>query len=251
MAISLVNFSGGSQQGGPFSTVVSAAQNVANGNTLVAGFRWLANTVTDNAGNTWQALPHLPGVPVSNLGEGFQFFWCNNCVGNSALVVTANLVSTSQAIDAYNAIGVWNIAGGPLVLDQYLIGTGTSGTTMTYGPFSTRYPNTIACLLGMSTSNLNTETVSAPLIQDGGTSIAGQQIAGAAHTIYTTMQSSQSLVMTTSVNGNWQIGGPVFGATQQIPPRYKHKAAIAAAPPMFTGRMYDYFITLEKLWPLS
>ncbi len=246
MAISLVNFSGGSQQGGPYTTVVSAAQNVANGNTLVAGFRWLATSVTDNAGNTWQPLPRLPGVPVSNLGEGFQFYWCNNCVGNSGLVVTANLVPTSQAIDTYTAMGVWNIAGGPLVLDQYLIGTGNSCTTMTYGPFSTRYQNTIACLLGMSTTNLNTESVNAPLIQDGGTSIAGQQIAGAAHTIYTAMQSSQSLVMTTSVNGTWQIGGPIFGLANSTPIQKKRKS-VAAAPPAFTGRMYNYYITLERM----
>ena len=248
MAISLVNFSGGGQQNGPFSTVVSPAQNVASGNTLVVGGRWIAQGCTDNAGNTYLPLGHLVGNPTSNLGEGYFFFWCPNCVGNSALQVTAALVPTSQALDTYTEIAVWNIASSsPLVLDQYLVGTGNSGTTMTYGPFSTRYPNTIACLIGGSTANLNTTSVSAPLIQDGGTSLGGQQIAGAAHTIYTSMQSAQSLVMTTSVSGNWQIGGPIFGIANSTPIQ-KRRKSVAAAAPLFTGRMYNYYITLERMF---
>ncbi len=250
MSLSLVNFSGGSQQGGPFSTVVSAAQSVAGGNSLVVGLRWSAQEVHDNAGNTYQPLPHLIGNSLTNLGEGFQFFFCNNCVGNSALVVTATLVSTSVALDTYTAMGVWNISGGPLILDSYGISTG-SGTVMTYAAPYTKYDNTIACILGMSTANLSTNSVTAPLVQDGGTSIAGQQICGASHAIFTVKQLNQNLVSTSSVNGTWQIGGPIFGVTAQIPPVRRRRAAIAAAPPMFTGRMYDYFITLEKLWPLS
>lgn len=245
MAISLVNFSGGSQQGGPFTTVASAAQAVANGNSLVVGLRWSAQAVNDNAGNTYFPLPHLIGNSVSNLGEGFHFFYCNNCVGNPALVVTATLVSTSVALDNYTAMGVWNIAGGPLTLDSYGIGTG-SGTTMTYAARYTKFDNTIACVLGMSTTNLSTNTVNAPLVQDGGTSIAGQQICGASHAIFTTKQIDQNLVSTTSVNGTWQIGGPVFGIGPQILTPKKRVQRMGAA--LYTGRLYASYMTLERLF---
>jgi len=246
MAISLVNFSGGSQQGGPFTTVVSAAQSVANGNSLVVGLRWSAQAVNDNAGNTYFPLPHLIGNPISNLGEGFQFFYCNNCVGNPALVVTATLVSTSVALDTYTAMGVWNVAGGPLTLDQYGVSTG-SGTVMTYATSITKFDNTIACVLGMSTTNLSTNSVTAPLVQDGGTSIASQQICGASHAIFTTKQTGLSLVSTSSVNGTWQIGGPIFGIANSTPIQKKRKSA-GATSPLFTGRLYASYITLERLF---
>lgn len=245
MAISLVNFSGGSQQGGPFTTVASAAQNVASGNSLVVGMRWFAQSCTDNVGNKYIPLPHMIGLPLSNLGEGYQFFYCNNCIGNSALVATGTLVSTSLALDTYTAIGVWNIAGGPLILDQYSISSGSSGTTMTYAGAITKFDNTITCLLGGSTANLNTCSVNAPLVQDGGTSIAGQQILAASHAIFTTKQTALSLVSTTSASGNWNIGGPTFGLGPQILTPKKRLQRMG--PATYPGREYDYFITLERL----
>lgn len=246
MSISLVNFSSESVQGGPQTTITSAAQNIANGNSIVVGFRWSATSVTDNAGNTYVPLPHLVGTPLSNLGEGYQFWYCNNCIGNAALQVTATLVSTSQALDTYTYMGVWNIAGGPLVLDQYLINGGSSGTTMTYGPFSTRYQNTIACLLFGSTANLNTCSVNSPLVQDGGSSLQGQQIGSAGHTIYTSMQNSgQTLVATTSVNGNWEIGGPIFGVANPILWKRRKLSALSGGLPAV--RKFSYWITLERL----
>jgi hypothetical protein len=246
MAISLVNFSGGGQTAGPFTTVVSAGQSVANGNTIVVGIRWSAQSVTDNAGNSYVALPHLPGSGGAT-GEGLQFFYCNNCVGNPSLVVTATLVSSSLAADTYTGICVWNISGGPLTLDQYFINTGGSGSTMTYTPVNTSYQNSIVCLIGMSTAALTTYTVNAPLVQDGGTSIAGLQIMGASHVIYTTMQSAQSLV-STGTNGSWQIGGPIFGIARTSPssPIQKKRKSVGAA--LFTGREYNYYITLERLF---
>ncbi len=246
MAISLVNFAGGGQQGGPYTTTVSPAQNVTSGNSIIVGIRWSAAFFTDNAGNTYTPLPHLVGNPVSNLGEGFQFAYCNNVVGNPNLQVTATMVPTSQALDTYTAIAVWQIAGGTLILDSNLIATG-SGSTQTFSN-TTRYPNSITCLMDIGTSNLANYGANSPLTLDGGTSLGGQQICGASHIINTTLQSAQSLSMTTSISGTWQLGGPTFGLVPQIPPRYKHKAAIAAAPPMFTGRMYAYYITLERLF---
>lgn len=246
MPLSVASFGGGGQQGGPFATVVSAAQNVASGNSIVVGCRWIATACNDNAGNSYTSLGHLIGNPTSNLGEGFHYFYCNNCIGNSALVVTVTLASTSLALDTYTAIAAWNIAGGPLVLQQYQISVG-SGTIMTYQALPTPYPNSITCLMGMSTANLNTETVNAPLVQDGGTSLGGQQICGAAHAIYTNQQqqSAQPLVSTTSVNGTWQIGGPVFGTPPAPLPTKKRIARFGSA--LFTGREYSYDIALERV----
>jgi hypothetical protein len=247
--LSVASFGGGGQQGGPFATVVSAAQNVATGNSLVVASRWLSTACTDNAGNTYTPMGHLIGNPTSNAGEGFDFWYCNNCIGNSALVVTITLNSNhAVSLDTYTFIAVWNIAGGPLIPASYSINVG-SGTVMTYNPYSSPYPNSITCLIGGSTANLNTNTVNAPLTQDGGSSLGGQQIAGASHVIYSSVQGTQPLVSTTSVNGNWQMGGPVFGAPPILLPTKKRIERFG--PALFTGREYDYFITLEKVWPLS
>lgn len=246
MPLTLASFAGGGQQGGPFTTIVSAAQNVANGNSLVVGGRWIATGCTDNAGNTYIPLGHLVGNPTSNLGEGHSFFYCNNCIGNAALVCTIALASTSFGLDTYTYIGAWNIAGGPLVPSQYSMSVG-SGTVMTFVPYPTPYPNSITCLLGGSTANLNTCTVNAPLTQDGGSSLGGQQIAAASHVIYTNQQqqSAQPLVSTTSVNGTWQIGGPVFGTPPAALPTKKRVERFG--PATFTGRQYSYDIALERL----
>jgi hypothetical protein len=250
MPLSLASFGGGGQQGGPFATVVSAAQNVANGNSIVVGGRWISTACTDNAGNTYIPLGHLIGNPTSNAGEGFDFWYCNNCIGNSALVVTLTLNSNhAVSLDTYTSIAVWNIAGGPLTLQQYSINVG-SGTTTTYTPYPTQYPNSITCLLMASTTNLTTYSVTAPLVQDGGTSLGGQQIQGAGHAIYNSpLQSAQPLVSTNGVNGTWEMGGPVFGAPPAPLPTKKRIERFG--PALFTGREYDYFITLEKVWPLS
>lgn len=247
MPLSVASFGGGGQQGGPFTTVVSAAQNVANGNSIVVGLRWSATTCTDNAGNAYTPIGHLIGNPTSNLGEGFFYFLCNNCIGNAALVCTATLVSTSSALDTYTAIAAWNIAGGPLILSQFSINVGTTGQTMTYLPYPTPYPNSITCLMGMSTANLNTCSVNSPLTQDGGTSLGGQQICGASHVIYTNQQqqSVQPLISTTSVSGNWQIGGPVFGTPPASLPTKKRIQRMGAG--LFTGREFSYDIAIERM----
>lgn len=251
MALALVNFSGGGQNNGPFTTVVSPAQNVTSGNSLVVGIRWIATSVTDNAGNVYQPLPRLPGNP-SNLGEGFHFWYANNVKGNASLQVTATFVSTSQALDTFTSIAVWQISGGPLVFDkQIILVAGSSGTVATTTPFATLYPNSIVCLMDIDTSGLSTYSVSAPLTQDGGSSLGGNQTCGAAHVIYTSQQSGATLTMTNSNSGIWQIGGPIFGTGPYVPITYRKRASIAAAQPMFTGRLFDFFITLEKLWPLS
>lgn len=244
--LSLASFAGGGQQGGPFATIVSAAQNVANGNSLVVGSRWLSTACTDNAGNTYIPLGHLTGNPTSNAGEGMDYWYCNNVIGNAALVTTITLnANHAVSLDTYTFIAVWNVAGGPLILSQYSISTG-SGTVMTYVPYPTIYQNSITCLTGGSTANLNTNTVNAPLIQDGGSSLGGQQIAGASHVIYSSnQQSNQPLVSTTSVNGTWQMGGPVFGSGPIPLPTKKRIERFG--PALFTGREYAYYITLERL----
>lgn len=242
MPLSLTSFAGGSAPGGPFATEVSAAQNVVTGNSLVVGGRWIGTACTDNAGNTYTPIGHLAGNPVSTAGEGYTFFYCNNCIGNSALVVTITLAVTGSN-NNYVYMGVWNIAGGPLVLSQFSINTG-SGTVMTYAPYPTPYQNSITCLLGSSTANFNTCSVTAPLIQDGGSSIAGQQLGEGAHVIYNNLQ-SQPLVSTTSVNGTWQFGGPVFGAAPAPLPTKKRVERFGAA--FFTGREYSYDIALERI----
>lgn len=246
MAISFVNFSGGGAQGGPFSTAVSSAQAVTPGNSLVVGFRWGATSVTDNAGNTYQKLTKLLW-PNGNLGEGNDWWLCNNCVGNPALQVTANLVSTSQALDTYTWIGVWQFSGGQLVYDQGLIGnSGSSSTTqtVTYNP---RYQQSVVCLSD-TVNNLSTYSVAGSLTLDGGSSVNGQQIAGAAHQIFNTAAQNQTFTMHSGTSAAWQLAGPAFGVIPSTPLIYRRRAAIAAAPPMFTGRMYGYYITLERLF---
>jgi hypothetical protein len=247
MAISLVNFSSGAQQGGPFTTITSVAQNVSSGNTLVAAIRWIATNFTDNAGNRWNLLPALPGNPLSNLGEGLQFAYCNNCVGNSALQVTATFVSTSQALDTYNSIAVWQIGGGPLTIDSYSISSASTGSTQTYTQQYTKYPNTITCLFDIATSNLATYGVNSPLTQDGGTSLQGQQISSASHVINTALQPNTSYSMTSSINGSWEIAGLTLGLANSTPSWRKRKSA-GATSPLFTGRLYASYITLERLF---
>jgi len=246
MPLTLASFAGGGQQNGPFATVVSAAQNVASGNSIVVGGRWLTTACTDNAGNTYIPLGHLIGNPVSNAGEGFDYWYCNNCIGNAALVVTLTFNSNhAQSLDTYTSIAVWNISGGPLILDQYLMSTGNSGSVMTYGPFAPRYPNSIICLTAIATSNLATFTSNAPLTQDGGTSLGGVQIAAASHLISSTIAGAQPLVMNATVSGTWEIGGPIFGAGPVPLPTKKRVERFGAA--QFTGREYAYYITLERL----
>src|SRR6266699_109341 len=247
MAISFVNFSGGGVQNGPFTTVVSSAQNVSSGNSLVIGLRWGTTSISDNAGNTYRNLTKLLW-PNGNLGEGNQWFLCNNCVGNSNLQVTGNLVPTSQALDTYTTIGVWQFSGGTLVYDQGIIGnSGSSSTTQTV-TVNPHYQQSVVCLIDMI-NNLSTYSASGGLTLDGGSSVNGQQIAGASHQIFNNGFQSQTFTMTSGTSAAWQLAGPVFGVVPRTPPPIRNRRASAAATsPLFTGRLYASYITLERLF---
>jgi len=244
MSISFVNFSGGGQPAGPFTSATTAAQSVASGNSLVVGSRYPAASISDTAGNTYRPL----GFTAWNFGgtnDGFQWYVCNNCVGKSNLQVTITLSGTGS--DTYTAVGAWQFSGGPLVFDQMAIGQSGSNSNTQSVVVNPHYVQGTICLMTIVNA-LTTFGVNAPLIQDGGTSIAGNSIAGAEHAIFSSGFTQQTLSTTSGSSAAWFIGGPVFQSTPQIPTLYKRRIQEAA---LFTGREFDYFITLEKLWPLS
>lgn len=245
MAISFINFSGGGAQGGPFTTVTSSAQNVTSGNSLVIGLRWGASKITDNAGNSYTKLPLVswPGSFGATL-DGAQFFFCNNCVGNSSLQVTGVLPSGPS--DTYTVIGVWQFSGGTLIPDQILSTQSNSSSSTQSFTANPHFQQSVVCLIDFQDA-LGTYGVNSPLTQDGGTSINAAQIASASHVIFNNGFQSQTLSMTSSSSVNWFMPGVIFGVNPQIPKRNK-LASIDAAPPMFTGRLYAYYITLERLF---
>lgn len=251
MALSLANFSGGGSQNGPFTTVTSSAQSVASGNSLVVGLRWGASQITDNAGNTYTKLPFVawPGSRGTT-GDGAQFFLCNNCVGKSNLQVTGTL--TSGSTDTFTVIGVWQFSGGTLIPDQILsTQSGVASTTQSFIA-NPHYQQSVVCLLD-GVDSLSTYGINSPLTLDGGTSVNGQSIFGASHAIFNTGFSSQTLSMTSSVSDIWFMPGVIFrivppGQQAGIDPNSRRRIQEAA---LFTGREFDYFITLEKVWSLS
>jgi hypothetical protein len=98
-------------------------------------------------------------------------------------------------------------------------------------------------------NNLSTYSASGGLTLDGGSSINGQSIAGASHQIFNNGFQSQTFTMTSGTSAAWQLAGPVFGIVPQTPPPIRNRRASAAATsPLFTGRLYASYITLERLF---
>lgn len=202
---SLVNFSAGGSQNGPFATATSAAQNITAGNSIVVAMRWGASAVTDTAGNTYTQLAFLPGNPGS--GDGCQFWYANNVKGNAANVVTATLPAGS--LDTFTYIAVWQIAGGPLIFDAQFGNVQTAANAnMVSSAIVTAYANEIAFVIGQSYTSLRTYTPGTGWTQDGGSSLAGNQIASAEHRI--TTQSGTSATMTDSGSDPYQMFACAF-----------------------------------------
>lgn len=205
---SLVNFSAGGQQNGPFTTVTSAAQNITAGNSIVVAMRWGASAVTDTAGNIYIPLPFLQGEGTAT--DGCQFWYVNNCKGNAANVVTATL--TSGSTNTFTYIAVWQIAGGTLIFDTQ-IGTiqPSANTLMFSNSFNTYMANEIVLVAGQSYTALATYTPGTGWTQDGGSSLAGNQIASAEHKILTSAQAGMYASMVDSGSTAYQIFACCFG----------------------------------------
>lgn len=246
MSIALVNFSSGGAAGGPQASVSSAAQNITQGNSMIVAVRWGGSAVqlSDTAGNKFLAGPSLFGQSTAD--ETWRFWYLNSCIGNASNVVTATL--QSGITNTFTTIFVWQISGGPLTPDFQFGNFSGAGSNSAYSssPFNTRFINEIVLTVGVSTTTANTQTASGGYTMDGNTANNG---IGGAHKIFTTPQNGLTASFTQGGSTPWEIYTAGFGVGLPIPKRNK-LAAEAATTPMFTGRLYDYVITLEKLWSL-
>jgi hypothetical protein len=204
MALTVVNFSSGGTNGGPFTTVASAAQNITAGNSIVvavrAGMVSGATGVTDTAGNTYTYL----SVMSTGAGDFWQYWYCNNCLGNSSNVVTAGLPASSN----YTVIAAWQITGGPLTLDTQVSGIGSSGATLTTSSFSTAQANEIALVIGLNTTTLTTFGAAGGATLDSSSIASGT--AGAEHLIYSSVQTGVTANMTQGLTNNWELFAAIF-----------------------------------------
>jgi hypothetical protein len=239
MAFTFVNFSGGGQNGGSFSSSTTAAQNVTSGNSLVVLSRYPCSHITDTAGNIYTKLPFISWTASGNLGDGVSPYFCNNVVGASNLQVTT--VFGPGGLDQDTFMGAWQFTGGSVAWDQNVIGqSGSSASTqtVTVNPRS-QY---VACFLSALTA-VSTFTANAPLTLDGGSSILGNQRAGASHAIFSGFK-QQALSTNSSASSSWMIAGPML---RVIPPQSNFRNVIFSAAAPAAPRTYSYWITLERL----
>lgn len=205
-----ITWAGGGQNGGPFATVSTSAFNLVAGNSVVVAMRWGATAVNDTAGNTYTSLPFQAGNTTFTASEGLQFFYCNNAIGNANNVVTATLASGANI---YTFISAWQISGGSLSVDKQVVGTGSSGTTLTTPSFNTAGFKSCVFAIGVDVTGFDTYSGAGGATFDGNMGSAST-VAGANHKFYISgVQTGVTQSMTDTVSAQWYIVAAVFTFT--------------------------------------
>jgi hypothetical protein len=96
--------------------------------------------------------------------------------------------------------------------------TGWGSKMMFSNVFTTAYGNEIVCLAGQSYTNVATYTAGSGWTLDGGSSLAGAQIAAAEHRLFTSTQNGITASMTDSNTDPYQLFICCFGVAASTSP---------------------------------
>lgn len=212
-AITLVNITSGTG-GGFASSVATSAFSVTTGNLIVCGERNVDASaggpptgVTDTAGNTYT---NVTGVVMTDGLSSVSIWRAKNITGNASNVVTAAYTSShTRTLVCHQYSGLDTSAPD----DANATGSGTSGTTLTSGTFSTTTANEVIFVVGTDTVSPGYTPESGYTEQyDDGTTATEDKIVSAT-------QSSITATMTQGASLPWGIAVATF-----------KEAASAAAP---------------------
>ena len=199
----------------PSTTLPSSAHNQAPGHCIVVALETYlpssAATITDTAGNNSNYVPVFSDN--GNLGPVagstyVQLFYCKNCLGN-----TANVITVNQVNGGYSFATFYDIAGAdlltPLDVPSVVKGTGT-GITAATATFSTAVANEIVIAV-----EGNAAGAGGPASAGSGYTLDYNQdvnVGATEHQIFTLSQSGIIAGMTLGSSVNWRIASAGFKA---------------------------------------
>lgn len=202
---------GASPSGGAISSAASDTHILIAGNLSAVAFRWDSGSsqtitgVADTAGNTY--------TPCSQMQDGagsrLQWFYCSNCLGNAANIITANFDFTTDFVSIDRAQYSGILLTGAFDVED-VSGSATSGTPgAVSGSFSTN--QTAELILAAAQVQATGGTWSAG---SGYTLITqdAQGVAGIEEMIVTTIQTGITATMNSTSSSSWCIAVATFRA---------------------------------------
>ena len=220
------------------NSFISPAYTQAAGHCIVVAIQSLgaslAATITDTAGNNANYVPVFSnnsnlGPATPSVGNGnVQLFYCKNCLGNAA-----NIITVSQSTIGFSFATFYDISSAdltaPLDVSSKATATGHSATAAT-ATFSTALANEI--VIGIQGNEGGVPSGATGL---GGYTIDGNEtffVGASEHQKFTSLQSGITASMTLGGTGFWVIASAGFKAAVHS---ISGNAGVAGATVSWTG----------------
>jgi hypothetical protein len=199
---------------GPVTSIASSALNQPAGDLIVVCVRGQTGlttiTLTDTAGNNAN-YTHLTQRDTGIVSE--QFWYCKNCLGNAANVITASFASRS-----FVAIYVWDVSGAdltaPFDAEAWGSAAGAPAVTLNQVSLTTSNANDVILMLcGQPIASGGVYSAGTNFHLDDG-SIAG--FAGAQSEVVSATQTGLTTGMFSTQTSNFIIVAAAFKAAPAV-----------------------------------